>query len=119
MGDPTKLNVELDRLSGLGPVLQGLAGEAAGLRTGPAAGPYMSAPGGMEPAVLEASSIAHDLVDTVLVSSVKNRLSETGQIMVDVANEYRKADQAKTDLSVVATTYTNATGDWTVPGMPK
>lgn len=119
MGDPATLNVELDRLSGLGPILQGLAGQAGALRTGPAAGPYLSVPGGMEPAVLEASSIAHDLVDTVLVSSVKNRLSETGQIMVDVANEYHKADQAKTDLGTVATTYTNATGDWTVPGVPK
>lgn len=113
------LLVDLDRLAGLGPVLQGLANEAGALRTGPAAGPYFSVPGGMEPAVTEASSIAHDLVDSVLVNAVKQRLSETGKIMVDVANEYRKADDTNITESAVATTYTNATGDWTVPAVPK
>ncbi len=113
------LRVELDRLGGLGPTLRDLANEAASLRTGPSAGPYLSVPGGMEPAVLEASSIAHDLVDTTLVTTVKDRLSETGQIMVDVANQYRNADEDKTSLNTVMATYTNATGTWDVPEVPK
>lgn len=111
--------MELDRLAGLGPILRGLADEAAGLRTGPSAGPYLSVRGGMEPAVLEASSIAHDLVDTTLVTTVKDRLSETGQIMVDVANQYRSADETTTKLTTVMTTYTKATGTWDVPEVPK
>ncbi|HEY9305277.1 MAG TPA: hypothetical protein VIO95_13385 [Mycobacterium sp.] len=119
MGNSGVLRVELDRLAGLGPILRGLADEAASLRTGPSAGPYLSVPGGMEPAVLEASSIAHDLVDTTLVTTVKDRLSETGQIMVDVANQYRSADEATTKLTTVMTTYSNATGTWDVPEAPK
>ena len=119
MGNPPALRVELDRLAGLGPTLQSLANEAASLRTGPSAGPYLSVPGGMEPAVLEASSIASELVDTAMVTAVKNRLSETGQLMVDVANQYRNADEAKTSLDTVMATYTNATGAWDVPEVPK
>jgi hypothetical protein len=119
MGNSGTLRVELDRLAGLGPVLQGLAHEAASLRTGPSAGPYLSVPGGVESAVLEASSIASDLVDAAMVTTVKNRLSETGQLMVDVANEYRNADEATTSLGTVMTTYTNATGTWDVPEAPK
>ena len=119
MGNSGVLRVELDRLAGLGPNLRGLADDAANLRTGPSAGPYLSVPGGMEPAVVEASSIAHDLVDTTLVTTVKNRLSETGQITVDVANQYHNADEATTTLNTVMATYTNATGTWDVPEVPK
>ena len=111
--------VELDRLAGLGPKLQDLAQQAASLRTGPSAGPYWSMPGDMEPAVLEASSIAYDLVDTTLMTSVKDRLSETGKIMVDVAKQYRDADDPTTSLNTVMATYTNATGTWDVPEVPK
>jgi hypothetical protein len=107
------LRADLDQLAGLGPVLEGLAGEAALLRTGPSAGPYLSVPGGMEPAVLEASSIANDLVDTTLVNALKERLSETGEIMVNVANQFRNADEEA--LEVAMDTYTEATGDWVVP----
>jgi hypothetical protein len=119
VGDTAVLRVVLDRLAELGPLLAGLANEAASLRTGPSAGPYFSLPGGIEPAVLEASSIAIDLVDTALVSAVKNRLSETGRLLVDVANQYRNADEWMTSLDAVMTTYTNATGIWDVPEAPK
>jgi hypothetical protein len=111
------LHVEMDRLAGLGPVLQGLAGEAALLRTGPSAGPYLSAPGGMEPAVLEASSIANDLVDSALVAAVKERLSETGEVMVNVASQFRNGDDEA--LEVAMATYTDATGGWDVPEVPR
>jgi hypothetical protein len=111
------LSADLDQLAGLGPIMQGLAGEAALLRTGPSAGPYLSVPGGMEPAVLEASSIANDLVDTALVSALKERLSETGEIMVNVANQFRNADEEA--MEVAMDTYTDATGDWVVPEVPR
>ena len=74
-------------------------------------------PGGMEPAVLEACSIANDLVDTTLVAAVKERLSETGEIMVNVANQFRNGDDEA--LEVAMTTYSDATGDWDVPEVPR
>jgi hypothetical protein len=113
------LHVELDRLASLGPILQGLSGEAAGLRTGPSAGPYWTGPGGLEPAVAEASSIASALVDTALVNAVKERLSETGEIMVNVANTFRNADEGEVSVSDVMDDYTKATGDWDVPEAPR
>lgn len=119
MGRSGVLRVELDRLAGLGLNLHSLANEAARLRTGPSAGPCLSLPGDMEPAVLEACGIAHELVDTTLVTSLKDRLSETGQIMMDVANQYRNADEATTSLHTVMVDYTNATGTWDVPEVPK
>jgi LysM repeat protein len=119
MGNPA-LRVELDRLAGLGLTLRGLATEAASLQTGQPAGLSCPAPapGGTEPAVLEASGIAHDLIDTTLVTTIKDRLSETGPIMVDVANQYRNADETTTSLATAMKTYTNATGTWHVPKTP-
>ena len=120
MGNSRILRVELDLLASLGLSLQSLANEAASLRTAQSAGLSCPAPvpGGMEPAVLEAASIAGELVDTVLVSAVENRLSETGQIMMDVAKQYRHADEA-TSLDTVMATYTNAIGIWDVPEAPR
>jgi hypothetical protein len=117
------LHVEMDRLAHLGPTLQKLAGEAGRLNSNL---PMCPIPGQMEPAVLEASEIARDVVDSALVSALKERLSETGEVMVNVANEYRHADEPKTGLDTspvtlesVMAVYTNATGDWVVPEAPK
>jgi LysM repeat protein len=112
MGGAT-LRVELERLAGLGPTLQGLADEAGRLNSHLP----MCPTGGMEPSVLEASEIARDLVDSTLVSALKERLSETGEIMVNVANQFRNADDEV--LEVAMETYTDATGDWIVPDAPK
>jgi hypothetical protein len=108
------LRVEMERLEGLGPVLQGLAEEAGGLNSDL---PMCPVPGAMEPAVLEASEIARDIVDSALVSALKERLSETGEIMVNVANQFRNADEG--ELDVAMDTYTDATGDWVVPEVPQ
>lgn len=107
------LHVEMDRLAGLGPVLQGLAVEAG--RLGPSA-PFCAVQG-IEPAVAEALDIASDLVDTTLLAALKERLSETGEIMVNVANQFRNADEEA--LEVAMETYTEATGDWVVPEVPQ
>lgn len=112
------LKAELDVLRGLGAKLQSLAGEASALQTGPSAGPYGSTPGGIEPAVQEAADIAQDLVDSTLVDGIKERLSETGEIMVNVANEYENADQSTVPESTVAAIYSNSTGNWDVPEVP-
>jgi hypothetical protein len=108
------LHVEMERLAGLGPVLQGLAGEAAELNSDL---PMCPIPGAMEPAVLEASEIARDVVDSALVSALKERLSETGEIMVNVANQFRNADDEA--LEVAMDIYTDATGDWVIPEVPQ
>jgi hypothetical protein len=108
------LHVEMERLAGLGPILQGLAGEAALLNSDL---PMCPIPGAMEPAVLEASEIARDVVDSALVSALKERLSETGEIMVNVATQFRNADDEA--LEVAMDIYNDATGDWVVPEVPQ
>ena len=108
-----KLQADLERLAGLGPTLQGLADEASRLNSNLP----MCPSAGMEPAVLEASEIARDLVDSALVAALEERLSETGEIMVNVANQFRNAEDEA--LEVAMQTYTNATGDWIVPEAPE
>jgi hypothetical protein len=108
------MHVEMERLAGLGPVLQGLAEETGQLNSDL---PMCPIPGAMEPAVLEASEIARDIVDSALVSALKERLSETGEIMVNVADQFRNADEEA--LEVAMETYTEATGDWVVPEVPQ
>jgi hypothetical protein len=108
------LRVEMDRLAGLEPILRGLADEAGQLNSDL---PMCPIPGAMEPAVLEASEIARDIVDSALVSALKERLSETGEVMVNVANQFRNSEDRA--LEVAMDTYTDATGDWVVPEVPQ
>jgi hypothetical protein len=107
------LHVEMDRLAGLGAILHGLAGEAQ--RLGPSAPSLLMQ--GVEPAVSEAVDVAQDVVDSALLTALKERLSETGEIMVNVANQYRNADDEALELAT--DTYTDATGDWLVPEVPR
>ncbi|MGW5149062.1 hypothetical protein [Rhodococcus koreensis] len=104
------LKADLEELERLGGTLHGLADEAGGLRTGPAAGPYLSAAGAVMASVIEASSISADLVDATLVPAIKERLGETGDVMIHAAQEYRNQDESSADRFVAA--YTNATGEW-------
>lgn len=106
-----ELKADLDRLEQLGATLGSLAREAAALRTGPSAGPYSSVPGGMPSSVLEASSISGDLIDSALIDAITERLSETGEIMVNVAQQYRATEDAT--ATAVGAAFTDATGDWT------
>ncbi|MCQ4121660.1 hypothetical protein [Rhodococcus tibetensis] len=108
------LKADLDELERLGAVLHGLAEEAGTLRVGPAAGPFMSSPGGVMSSVLEACSITGDLIEGSLVPALEERLAETGDVMIYVAQEYRNQDDASADQFVAA--YTDATGDWNAEG---
>jgi hypothetical protein len=108
------LHVEMERLASLGPTLEGLAEEAGKLNSDL---PMCPIPGAMEPAVLQASEIARDVVDSALVSTLKERLSETGEIMVNVGDQFRNGDDEA--LEVAMDTYTDATGDWVVPEVPR
>lgn len=106
-----ELAADLDRLEQLGATLANLARDASELRTGPAAGPYSTVSGGVLTSVLEASSISGELIDSALTAAIVERLSETGEIMVSVAAQYRATDAAS--ASAVAAAYTDATGEWT------
>jgi len=107
------LHVEMDRLAGLGPILQGLAREAEEL--GPSASLWWAQ--GSQPAVTEAFSIGRDLVDSALLDALRERLSETAEIMVNVADQFRHGDDEA--LEVAMETYADATGDWAVPEVPQ
>ncbi|WP_396911741.1 hypothetical protein [Mycolicibacterium sp.] len=122
------LKADLERLHRLGSVLHGLADEAGGLSTSftystppsistgvPLQDAFYNASRSVPTSVTEALAINRDLVDTTLVSAVKERLGETGDVMQNVANEYRDADEALVSLPTVAAIYTHATGDWDVP----
>lgn len=108
------LHVEMERLASLGPTLQGLALEAAHFNSDL---PMCLFPDATQSAVIEASDIAGEIVDTALVSALKERLSETAEIMVNVANQFRNADAEA--LEVAMDIYTDATGDWIVPEVPR
>ncbi|MFD9660810.1 hypothetical protein ACFWAY_04170 [Rhodococcus sp. NPDC059968] len=64
----------------------------------------------MMSSVIEAAGISADLVDAALVPAIKERLGETGDVMIHVAQEYRSQDESSADRFVAA--YTNATGNW-------
>ena len=108
--DMGTFQTDVDELERLGGVLHGLAAEAGALRVGSAAGPFLSVQGGILASVAEASSISGELVDEALVPALDERLGETGDVMINVAKEFRTLDeQSAADL---AATFTAATGDW-------
>ncbi len=106
-----ELKADLDRLETLGATLRSLAAEATALRTRVAAGAVCYAPEFVMPSVLEASSITTDLIDSALTAAIGERLSETGEIMGHVAQQYRATEEAS--AASVAAAFTDATGDWT------
>lgn len=64
--------------------------------------------------VLEASSIAADLVDGALVAALAERLGETGDVMGGIAAQYRNQEEANAEQ--VARVYLDATGEWSAEG---
>jgi hypothetical protein len=59
-----------------------------------------------------AGQITRDLIAGTLISTAKQRLSETGDIMADVAKQFKNQDDKAADA--LTALYTSATGDWTV-----
>lgn len=121
---------DIAELKRLGGVLHALADEAGRLSVGPSAGappvtggtfvPMTPAPLLANPpfvpvntvltSFLEASAISHELVEGVLVPSLQERLGETGDIMINVAEKFRSRDERS--AAELAATYTDATGAW-------
>lgn len=105
------LRVELDRLDHLAAQMDLLAGEAATLRVGPAAGPFVSGPGGIMSSVLEAAAISRELLDAALVPAVTERLEETADVMRQIVAEYR--DREDEAVALLVNAYLASTGEWT------
>lgn len=111
------LQADLDHLRSLGRELYDLAGEAKnlsmtsgqGMAALPARPPW-------EKAFNEASTIARDIVDGALIPGIRERLSETGDVMINVAQQFAAGDNP--NEHDVASTYTNATGEWAVDEAP-
>ncbi|WP_378740920.1 hypothetical protein [Nocardia brasiliensis] len=101
------VKVDLDVLTTLSGVLQGLAAEAAGLSSGQFVA--RCAPGDME-SVVVAREIDFRLVNRSLMPAVKERLGETGEIMANAAKHFATMDGANAEI--VAAAYTAATGEW-------
>lgn len=103
---------DLDELRRLSSILKGLADEAGKNKTDNATSPLYSrgGEGGIMTSVVEASSLTGDLIDTLLVEAIVERLSETGEIMGHVADEYKNQDDDS--AQALAAQYTAATGEW-------
>ncbi|MFD7844217.1 hypothetical protein ACFV4K_14935 [Nocardia sp. NPDC059764] len=100
---------DLDILEKLGGKLHDLAGEAAKAK------PAAAATAGPDEKLLSgvaAGQIMADLIDNSLIPTAKERLSETGDVMINAAKTFAKAEESSVDSFVDV--YRKATGDWTV-----
>ncbi|WP_067535986.1 hypothetical protein [Nocardia crassostreae] len=102
---------DLEILGKLGTTLHGLAQEAAQAKPKEAESPAPD-----EPLLsgVAAGQIMVDLVDNSLIPAAKERLSETGDVMINAVSEFASAEESSVDRFV--TLYNQATGDWTVEG---
>lgn len=103
------LNADLEILGKLASTLHDLSQEAAQVK--PKNAPDPNADDSLLSGVA-ASQITHDLIQGALISTAKNRLSETGDVMANVAKQYKDKDDSFADSLVQL--YNSATGEWTV-----
>ncbi|MBF6331849.1 hypothetical protein [Nocardia transvalensis] len=59
-----------------------------------------------------AAQITRDLIQGALIPTAKERLSETGDVMTNVAKQFKDKDDSAADALVQV--YSSATGNWTV-----
>lgn len=103
------LNADLDVLARLGGELNDLGSKMVDYLIGDTAqGPK---PDGMSSAIV-AVDISHSLVDRSLIPAIQERLSETGDVMVGIAREYR--DQDEQNVGALVNAYNTGLGSWTV-----
>ncbi|WP_031333412.1 hypothetical protein [Williamsia sp. D3] len=96
---------DISQLTALGTTLNGLGSEASELKiSGSATGASTMR------SVNEAINISSEIVEGSLIPTIAERLNETGEIMSNVAVQFRGQDDSNAEK--LATTYTNATGDW-------
>ena len=99
------LSVDCDRLTTLGSTLTGLGAEAKGLLAQPGAATATS----MQ-SLTEARSILDEVIRGSLIPTVAERLSETGEVMANVAKEYRGRDEANSQM--LGKALSDATSAW-------
>ena len=118
------LQVDVDALAGLSKTLHQLAGAAGGEKVGAAAGPFIVPESGtlipqtagsddVMSSVLAAADVCHNLIEKDLIPAIRERLKTTGDVMNDVAREYRGQDEKSAEM---ISAYRNALGDWKVQG---
>ncbi|MFI6869225.1 hypothetical protein [Nocardia sp. NPDC050406] len=100
---------DLEILGNLGNTLHGLAAEAANAKPKNAATVWLD-----EPLLsgVAAAQIMTELIDNALIPTAKERLSETGDVMINAAKQFANMDESAADAFVDL--YRKATGDWTV-----
>ena len=96
---------DIDQLTELGTTLGGLGIEAGELTVDAAA----TGASTMQ-SVTEAVDISTVIVAGSLIPTITERLSETGEVMTNVAAQFRGQDDS--NAQNLANTYTAATGDW-------
>jgi hypothetical protein len=103
------LRVDLDVLQELARTVSALGEAADGFKIGMGT----AIRGDVMPSVRTAIEISNQIVDSSLIPAIKERLTETGEVMVNIATEYKDQDERNAELMVSA--YRNAIGDWTAP----
>ncbi|WP_142282771.1 hypothetical protein [Mycobacterium aquaticum] len=101
------LKADLDQMRTVAGHLATLGAEVTGLKFGPM---MMGTDSAALQSVGAMQHIQYDVLNTTLIPSFSERLSETGEIMVNCADKFKNADDTKT-LDMV-TMFTNATGNW-------
>lgn len=102
------LRADLELLETLGSTLHGLATRAEQVKPKRAAGPASSP---VLASVAVGEQITTDLIQNTLLPAVKERLGETGDVMINVAREFKNRDDANAET--IAAMYGAATGEWT------
>lgn len=104
------LKADLDQMRTVGGQLQGLGREVTGLKFGP----MMI---GTDSAALKSvgamQSIQYSVLNTTLIPTCSERLSETGDIMINIADSFQQGDESK--IMDVVHTFNKATGTWGEP----
>jgi hypothetical protein len=106
-GSAVTLQADLDQLRSVGGYLQGLGREVTALKFGPS---MMGTDSAALKTVGAMNNIQYSVLNTTLIPSCSERLSETGDIMINVADQFKNADEGR--ILDVASTLTKATGTW-------
>lgn len=101
------LKADLDQMRAVGGQLQGLGREVTGLKFGPM---MMGTDSAALKSVGAMQTIQYDVLNTTLIPTCSERLSETGDIMINIADSFQQGDESQT-MDVVHT-FNAATGTW-------
>ncbi|KWX23506.1 hypothetical protein [Mycolicibacterium wolinskyi] len=101
------LKADLDQMRTVGGHLRGLAVEVTGMKFGPM---MMGTDSAALKSVGAMQNIQYNVLNTTLIPTCSERLSETGDIMINIADKFQNGDESK--LLDVVNTFNKATGTW-------